>query len=181
MVCPCCVPARLCCCEGDATTDVASPDECAGNTTQISDPPVSVNDISIVVEWSGLTVVCDTPFVQGQTVYFSGSASAAVDFLCQRTRGDDPFDAFERAILVNFTGSNTQLDNSGCWRFTSNITFNFNGTYPATGFGVIAVVGRAASLSECRKSVEVMIGDDPFWCPDNPYGDSFTAELIIAP
>lgn len=181
MVCPCCVPARLCCCEADATTEVASPEECDGNTTQISDPPVSVNDISIVVEWNGLTVVCDTPFIQGNTVFFSGSAVGAADFSCAKTNGDEPIDAFERVLTANFDGSNTAINNSGCWRFTSNITFVFNGTYPSTGFSGSAQASSSAAVSECRKTLEVEIGNNPFWCPGNPYGDSFTVELIIAP
>lgn len=176
MVCVCCVPPEpeeLCCCEGNSTTEVESAEDCGGTTSPVPDPPVDIEDISIVVDWDGLTVVCEEPF-------FTGSASEVVDFSCDRGGGSEPFNATQRSLTANFFAGNTRLGNLGCWYFSSNVTATFIGKTPSNGFDASSSRTVPPFVADCKKEVEVAFDAAVSWCDDNPYGP-INVTLVFAP
>lgn len=166
-------PPDLCCCEGNSTREVTSAGDCDGTTSPVPDPPVDIEDISIVVDWDGLTVVCEEPF-------FSASASEAVDFSCDRGGGSEPFDATQRTLTANFFPGNTRFGNTGCWYFSSNVTGAFIGTTPSNGFDASSSRTVTPFVADCKKEVEVELSAAASWCDDNPYGP-ISVTLIFAP
>lgn len=164
-----CVDVPKCCCEAEGVTVVDPYEACDGTTSAIQDPPIDLEDITIVVDWDGLTLTLTSPF-------FSDSGSEAVDFSCQK-EGDDPFDATERSLSANFFPYAGE-----CVWFTSNITAFFGGPSLAQSNTISPYVGECklnAPAGEGDTSCD--FGDYLSWCSDHPYANSVTVEMIIAP
>lgn len=177
MVCACCVPPEpeyLCCCETNLIKEVTSAEDCDGTTSPVADPAVDLEDVTILVDWDGLTITLESPF-------FSGSASEAANFSCARP-GEDPFDITERNFTANFS---PQPYGGRCLYFTSNINAFFINTQTAQGSQsnqITPYVGECkliAPVDETDTSCD--FGESAFWCADHPYANSVTVEMIIAP
>ena len=177
----CCNPqGPVCCCGTSSVTKVDSAEECDGTTSPVADPVVDLEDITIVVDWDGLTLVLTNPFT-------AESASEAVSFSCQKPGEPEAFNATERSLTANFTPQNNVFGE--CRWFSSNITAFFIGKYPSNNFDALA---QSAQLSpyvgECKLLAPVDVSDtsctftaSAFWCMGNPFSDSITVEMIIAP
>jgi hypothetical protein len=116
-------------------------------------------------------------------VYAAGiDVQAAANFSCKRPSDAEGFDTSYRQILVNFFGSTQSgFGQPNCARFDANLSFTFAGRYPSTGFEVVAVNNSGVTLSLCRRNATIALDSGlSTWCP-NPFGDSFTIEMIIAP
>lgn len=173
-------PQELCCCLTSSVTKVDSAEECDGTTSPVASPVVDLEDITIVVDWDGLTVVLDFP-------NFSESASEAVDFSCQKPNEAEAFDATERSFQANFFPQDDFSQE--CRSFSSNITAFISGTFPSNNFPAVAqsstigpYVGECKLLAPADENdTSCEFGQSGFWCPDNPYANSVTVEMIIAP
>lgn len=180
MVCGCCAPneqENVCCCLENGIT-VSTAAECDGTTSPIADPVVDLEDITIVVDWDGLTATLTHPF-------FSESLSEAVDFSCLVLNDVEAFDATERSFTANFS---PQLSGDCRW-FSSNMTAFFIGKYPSNNFDVAAQSTQLTPyVGECKLLAPVDANDtsctfteNNSWCMDNPFSDTVTVEMIIAP
>jgi len=142
-----------------------------------------MNKISFAVDWDGLTGVTGEWFPQGGGVYGASiTIEAAANFSCQLPGASEAFNASSRSLIVNFFG-NTQsgFGQPNCASFDANLSFVFAGNYPSTGFEVIAQNFSGVTLSLCRRTATVALDANFYvWCP-NPFSNSFTAEMIIAP
>lgn len=175
--CGCCGPQ--CCCDGGIVT--VAYEGCA--VTAPAATGVTLEDISILVDWDGLTVALDNPYTPPNHIYYSGSASGGANFSCltnqSQASGGEAFNASDRSILVNMelNGADT-----GCFYITGNIGLFISGTYASNGLGGGAQGNPSVPVaSVCEKEVEAQVDPaDPAWCA-NPYGNSVTIELIIAP
>jgi hypothetical protein len=173
-------PTELCCCEASSVTKVDSAEECDGTTSPVANPVVDLEDITIVVDWDGLTVTLSFP-------NFSESASEAVDFSCQKPGEPEAFNATERNFTANFFPQNDIFGQ--CRWFSSNITAFFVGKYPSNNFDAAAQSSTLGPyVGECKLLAPVDESDtsctftaNGFWCMGNPFSDSVTVEMIIAP
>ena len=179
----CCAQGPQCCCVGNTVTIVQSAQDCTGNIAAVPSTAIAINKISFAVDWDGLTGVTGgwVP-VGGGNYGASIDIEAAANFSCQLPGASEAFDASSRTLTVNFFG-NTQsgFGSPNCAAFDANLSFVFSGTYPSTGYFVIAQNFSGVTLSLCRRNATIAL-DSNFsaWCP-NPFGDSFTVEMIIAP
>jgi hypothetical protein len=162
---------------------VQSAQNCTGNIAAVPSSAIAINKISFAVDWDGLTGVTGEWFPQGGGVYGASIVlEAGANFSCKRPSDAEAFDASSRTLVANFFG-NTQsaLGQPNCAAFDANLSFNFPGNYPSNGFSVVAANNSAVTLSLCRRSAYVALDSTlNVWCP-NAFGDSFTAEMIIAP
>ena len=162
-------PRPLCCC--DPFGVVLNPDDCGGETTEITFPRPTIDDISIVVEWGGLSVVLSAPF-------FSESALGGANFSC-KTGDGDPFDARERTIQANgFVRNSGFGGEDGCWFVDLNVSVTFSGINPISGFFAISSNTVFTTVGECKLEDEVAT-TSPDFCP-NPYGP-VKVGMVIAP
>lgn len=175
----CLPPENVCCClENTVTLNTA--EECDGTTSPVADPIVDLEDITIVVDWDGLTATLDFP-------NFSESASEAVDFSCQKPNDAEAFDATERYFQANFFPQNDTFGE--CRWFSSNITAFISGTFPSNNFAAVAqsstlgpYVGECKLLAPADENdTSCTFTQNGFWCMDNPFSDTVTVEMIIAP
>ena len=175
-----CLPQEnVCCCLEDEVT-VSTTEECDGTTSPVADPIVDLEDITIVVDWDGLTATLDFP-------NFSESASEAVDFSCQKPNEAEAFDATERSFQANFFPQNDTFGE--CRWFSSNITAFISGTFPSNNFAAVAQSSALGPyVGECKLLAPVDENDtsctftqNGVWCMDNPFSDTVTVEMIIAP
>jgi hypothetical protein len=162
---------------------VQSAQDCTGNIAAVPSTAIAINKISFAVDWDGLTgVTGGWVSVGGGNYGASIDIEAAANFSCQLPGASEAFNASSRSLIVNVFG-NTQsvLGQPNCAAFDSNLSFVFSGTYPSTGYFVIAQNFSGVTLSLCRRNATIAL-DSNFsgWCP-NPFGDSFTVEMIIAP
>ena len=172
-------PENVCCCLEDEVT-VSTAEECDGTTSPVADPIVDLEDITIVVDWDGLTATLEHPD-------FSGSASEAVDFSCQKPGEPEAFNATQRVFFANFFSQNDFSQE--CRWFSSNITAFFNGKYPSNNFDAAAQSSQLTPyVGECKLLAPVDENDtsctftqNAFWCMGNPFSDTVTVEMIIAP
>jgi len=170
-------PAELCCCL-ESTVTVSTAEECDGTTSPVADPMVDLEDITIVVDWDGLTATLDYPF-------FSQFASEAVDFSCLKDNEEEAFDATERSFQANFFPQTS----GNCRWFSSNIQAYFIGKFPSNNFDTQASSSQLTPyVGECKLLAPVDENDASCtftqtgaWCMDNPFSDSVTVEMIIAP
>lgn len=175
----CLPPENVCCCLENTVT-VSTAEECDGTTSPVADPIVDLEDITIVVDWDGLTFTLEHP-------HFSWSASEAVEFSCQVPNVAEAFNATQRALFVNFFPQNSTFGQ--CRWFSSNITAFFYGKTPSNNFFAAAQSSTLGPyVGECKLLAPVdendtscEFGQNGFWCPDNPYANSVTVEMIIAP
>jgi hypothetical protein len=163
---------------------VQSAQNCTGNIAAVPSSAIAINKISFAVDWGGLTGVTGEWFPQGFSGVYGASIvlEAGVNFSCKRPGDAEAFDASSRTLVANFFG-NTQggFGQPNCAAFDANLSFNFVGKYPSTGFDAVAANNSAVTLSLCRRSAHVALDSTlNIWCP-NAFGDSFTAEMIIAP
>jgi len=181
--CCCTASGPQCCCVGNAVTVVQSAQDCTGNIAAVPSTAIAINKISFAVDWDGLTAVTGgwVP-VGGGTYGASSYAEGGANFSCQAPGASEPFDASSRSFNVNFFG-NTQsgFGQPNCASFDANLSFFFAGNYPSTGFAVIAQNFSGVTLSLCRKQATIALDSGFYaWCP-NPFSNSFTVEMIIAP
>jgi hypothetical protein len=170
-------PENVCCCLENTIT-VSTAEECDGTTSPVADPMVDLEDITIVVDWDGLTIVCEEPF-------FSGSAIEAVGFSCLTPSNEEAFNATDRSLTANFTPQAS----GNCRWFSSNIDAFFVGKYPSNNGDVSAQSSQLSPyVGECKLLAPVDEDDtsctfteNGFWCMDNPFSDTVTVEMIIAP
>lgn len=182
MPCPCCAQGPQCCCVGNNVTVVQSAQDCTGNIAAVPSSAIAINKISFAVDWGGLTAVTGEWFPSGGSYVASSSAEGGASFSCQVPGAAEPFDASSRSFIVNFFG-NTQsgFGQPNCAAFDANLSFFFSGTYPSNGFFVIAQNFSSVTLSLCRRTATVALDTNFYgWCP-NPFSNSFTVEMIIAP
>jgi hypothetical protein len=173
-------PTELCCCGESSVTKVNSAEECDGTTSPVANPVVDLEDITIVVDWDGLSVVLSFP-------NFSESASEAVEFSCQVPNVAEAFNATERNFIANFFPQNDVFGQ--CRWFSSNITAFMFGKFPSNNFDALSQSSTIGPyVGECKLLAPVdendtscEFGQNGFWCPDNPYANSVTVEMIIAP
>ena len=183
MVCPCCVQGPQCCCVGNNVTVVQSAQDCTGNIAAVPSTAIAINKISFAVDWDGLTAVTGEWFPQGGGLYGAGSyAEGGASFSCQVPLASEPFDASSRSFNANFFGSTQSgFGQPNCASFDANLSFFFTGTYPSTGFYVIAQNFSGVTLSLCRKQATIALDSNYYaWC-SSPFSNSFTVEMIIAP
>ena len=142
-------------------------------------PDVRPEDISVVCEWDGLTVVIDEPFITPSHIYYSKGAVGGADFSCFIREGEETLDVYQRAMQCNFELFGV---GGGCLYITGNVNLTFFGSFASTGFGATQQSDTLSPYpSVCDTTVENEItGSPPFWCP-NPYEGFITTELIIAP
>ena len=182
MPCPCCVQGPQCCCVGNDVTIVQSAQDCTGNIASLPSTAVPIDKISFVVDWDGLTGVTDGWFQVGFGTYGGSiNVQAGVDFSCQKTDDVEPFYASSRSFFANFFGNTSFFGTPNCARFDANASFFFTGTYPSSGGYTVAQHNFGFSLSVCQRQLTVTFDSTTSsWCP-NPFGNSFTIEMIIAP
>ena len=175
----CLPPENVCCClENTVTLNTA--EECDGTASPIADPIVDLEDITIVVDWDGLTVTLEHPD-------FSGSVSEAVEFSCQVPNVAEAFNATERNFIANFFPQNSTFGQ--CRWFSSNIIAFFVGKTPSNNFDAVAqsstlgpYVGECKLLAQADENdTSFTFTQNGFWCMDNPFSDTVTVEMIIAP
>ena len=177
----CCAQGPQCCCVGNTVTIVQSAQDCTGNIAAVPSTAIAINKISFAVDWDGLTGVTGGWVPVGGGNYGSSlSADGGADFSCKTPANTEPFDASSRSFSANFFGNTQGVFGPNCAPFSMNLTFIFGGTNSA-GSGVIAQNFYELYLSLCRRQATLAL-DSNFsaWCP-NPFGDSFTVEMIIAP
>jgi hypothetical protein len=175
----CLPPENVCCCEENTVT-VSTAEECDGTTSPVADPIVDLEDITIVVDWDGLTLTLEHPS-------FSGNASEAVEFSCLKDNEEEAFNATERNFSAGFTPQNDTFGQ--CRWFSSVIVAFFIGKFPSTNFDALAQSsGLSPYVGECKLLAPVDEDDTSCtfipsagWCMDNPFSDTVTVEMIIAP
>ena len=173
--CGCCVQPPQCCCDGGVVTGAT--EGCVNTIPAL--PDVLPENVSVVCDWDGLTVVIDEPYITPFHIYYSTSASGGADFSCFIREGEETLDVYERLMICNFELFGV---GGGCLYITGNVNLTFIGTFASTGFAATQQSGTLSpSPSVCDTTVENEItGSPPFWCP-NPYEGFITTELIIAP
>ncbi len=173
-------PTELCCCEASSVSKVDFAEQCDGSTSPVASPVVDLEDITIVVDWDGLTSVLDFP-------NFSQFVSEAVEFSCLKPNEQEAFNATERNFTANFFPQDDFTQQ--CRWFSSNITAFFIGTFPSNNFFGSAQSSQLTPyVGECKLLAPVDANDasctftqNGVWCMDNPFSDTVTVEMIIAP
>ena len=159
---------QVCCCgTNGGVSEISEEDVCDGTTSPVLETPLNLEDVTVVVDWDGLSVTLDYP-------YFSGSPEEFdLDFLC------DDLQMTRRGFTANLTASSA----GGCLYFTGNVNLNIVNDETAVG-ATAATVNLTFGLfvGECKLFCELPIGD---WsqdaCAVPAYNDFVTMQMIIAP
>ena len=175
--CCCKASGPQCCC--DPPWGPKLPANCASTTSPLTSPRPTLSQISILLDWDGLSVLLEPP-------YFSSYVSESVSFSCLKQGESEALNITERVLTANANvyqqGRFGQGDSSGCWvsPFYS-VTGTFTGTYPSNGsYGVASNTG-FPFVAECKLEDELNLNTpNAGWCDDNPYGP-ITVEMISAP
>jgi hypothetical protein len=110
-----------------------------------------------------------------------------VEFSCQKPNEAEAFNATERSFVANFFLQNDVFGQ--CRYFSGNINAFFSGKFPSNNFDAGAQSSTIGPyVGECKLLAPVDENDtsctftqNGFWCMDNPFSDSVTVEMIIAP
>lgn len=175
MVCPCCVPQFVCCCQDNNFIDeIESTEECDGEVFSRPAAARDIDTLTVVVEWDGLTAELDSG-----NDFSSGVVSENIDtFTCVQP---GPFEIEADLRQITFASVSASSNVCNLWQFSGTVQLTFEGVGPFGGRPQSAIT-LDIFVSECHDGYVEPIpapGTDPSWCP-NDYAEPVVT-LVIAP
>lgn len=176
MVCVCCVPQVVCCCQdNNFINEIESTEECAGEVFSKPVAPRDIDTMTVVVEWDGLTAELNS----GNGFYSGVVEEGIATFTCVQP-GPFPIEADLRGMAFPVAIS-ASSDPCNLWKFSGFLQLYFEGVGPFGGRPRSAI-DLDIFVSECHDGYVSPFpapGTHPSWCP-NDYAEPVVT-LVIAP